>query len=84
MNQNEDTWTVLQKRMDISDTMVFVMTDNSLRSEWTPKEIDYFQELGKKIYLFQPDSISMEPFESLNTIPNCEIIDNEMRFNDYS
>ena len=30
-NQNEDTWNVLKLRMDESEKMLFVMTDNSLR-----------------------------------------------------
>lgn len=79
-NQNEDTWTVLKKRMDISDSMVFVMTDNSLRSKWTPKEIEYFKGLGKKIYVLQPEAISEKSFDSLSDLPKCEIKENQIKF----
>jgi len=64
-NQNEDTWNVLKLRMDESKKMLFVMTDNSLRSTWTPKEIDYFKSLNKEIMVYQPEEIAEKPFDSL-------------------
>lgn len=64
-NQNEDTWNVLKLRMDESKKMLFVMTDNSLRSTWTPKEIDYFKSLNKEILVYQPEEIVEKPFDSL-------------------
>lgn len=57
-NQNGDTKKVLMKRMDMSDKMLFVMTDNSLKSEWTPWEIDYFTRKGGKVFIYQPYAIS--------------------------
>ena len=57
-NQNEDTAKVLKKRMDMSGKMVFVMTDNSLRSQWTSWEIDYFTKKGGKVFIYQPYAIS--------------------------
>lgn len=57
-NQNGDTKKVLMKRMDMSDKMLFVMTDNSLKSEWTPWEIDYFTRKGGKVFIYQPHVIS--------------------------
>ena len=70
-NQNEDTWTVLKLRMEESEKMLFVMTDNSLRSAWTPKEIDYFKSLGKKVVVYQPDEITEIPFDSLGDCKKC-------------
>lgn len=70
-NQNEDTWTVLKLRMKESEKMLFVMTDNSLRSAWTPKEIDYFKSLGKKVVVYQPDEITEIPFDSLGACKKC-------------
>ena len=70
-NQNEDTWTVLKLRMKESEKMLFVMTDNSLRSAWTPKEIDYFKSLGKKVVVYQPDEITEIPFDSLGDCKKC-------------
>lgn len=70
-NQNEDTWNVLKLRMDESKRMLFVMTDNSLRSVWAPKEIDYFKVQNKEIYVYQPEEISENPFESLLGCKKC-------------
>lgn len=70
-NQNEDTWKVLKLRMDESKKMLFVMTDNSLRSEWTQKEIDYFKSLGKEVVVYQPEKITEKPFDSLGDCRKC-------------
>lgn len=70
-NQNEDTWSVLKLRMDESDKMLFVMTDNSLRSTWTPKEIDYFKSQGKEVLVYQPDEITETPFLSVKDCKKC-------------
>lgn len=72
-NQNDDTWIVLQKRMDISDSMIFVMTDNSLKSQWAPKEIEYFKKSGKKISIFQPSKICEPVLEILKDLPKIEM-----------
>lgn len=74
-NQNEDTWAVLRLRMDESEKMLFVMTDNSLRSTWTPKEIDYFKSLNKEILVYQPEEILEKPFESLDECEKCLEVD---------
>ena len=72
-NQNEDTWTALKLRMDESDKMLFVMTDNSLRSEWTRKEIEYFKTQNKEVVVFQPEEITEVPFEALTDCKSCTI-----------
>ena len=71
-NQNEDTWNVLMLRMDESEKMLFVMTDNSLRSEWTQKEIDYFMSLKRDVVVYQPGEITEEPFEALAGCRTCK------------
>ena len=75
-NQNEDTWNVLKMRMDESEKMLFVMTDNSLRSEWTPKEIEYFMSLKREIVVFQPEEIMEKPFEALAGCRKCSVGEN--------
>ncbi|MGM9685374.1 MAG: TIR domain-containing protein [Bacteroidaceae bacterium] len=76
-NQNEDTWNVLKMRMDESEKMLFVMTDNSLRSEWTPKEIDYFKSLNREVVVYQPEEITEKPFEALAGCRKCSVGENE-------
>lgn len=70
-NQNEDTWNVLKLRMNESEKMLFVMTDNSLRSVWTPREIDYFKSLERDIIVYRPEEITESPFESLSECRTC-------------
>lgn len=65
----------LRLRMDESEKMLFVMTDNSLRSTWTPKEIDYFKSLNKEILVYQPEEILEKPFESLDECEKCLEVD---------
>ena len=69
-NQNDDTWTVLKLRMDESEKMLFVMTDNSLRSTWTPKEIDFFKSLNKEILVYQPEEITEKPLNHWMSVKN--------------
>ena len=75
-NQNEDTWNVLKLRMDESTKMLFVMTDNSLRSTWTQKEIDYFKSLNKEILVYQPEEITEKAFEALAGCRKCSVGEN--------
>ena len=41
-NQNLDTWKALELRMDQSKTLLYVMTDNSIKSPCTEREVMYF------------------------------------------
>lgn len=53
-NQNEDTWNVLEKRMQQSKQMVYVLTEHSIESPFTEKEVRYFKGLGKDIFVYEP------------------------------
>lgn len=68
---------MLKMRMDESEKMLFVMTDNSLRSEWTPKEIDYFKSLNREVVVYQPEEITEKPFEALAGCRKCSVGENE-------
>ncbi len=59
-NQNEDTWNALELRMDQSKSLLFVMTDNSIRSPYTKREVEYFKKSNKPIHVYQPHSITMQ------------------------
>lgn len=56
-NQDENTWNILFMRMDQSDRMLYVLTDNSKLSSSTEKEVRYYQEKGKKVYCYQPEPL---------------------------
>lgn len=53
-NQNQDTWKVLELRMDQSKTLLYVMTDNSIKSPCTEREIMYFKNASKSIKVYKP------------------------------
>lgn len=59
-NQDENTWNVLYLRMNQSKCMLYIMTDNSIQSESTAKEVLYFKNKGKKVYYYQPVATKLE------------------------
>lgn len=56
-NQDANTWNVLFMRIDQSDRMLYVLTDNSKISSSTEKEVLYCQGKGKKVYCYQPEPL---------------------------
>ena len=53
-NQDENTWNALHLRMEQSDNLLYVMTDNCINSECTKREVKYFRKLKKPVYVYQP------------------------------
>ncbi len=51
------TLDVLEKRMEQSDALLFVQSENSLSSIWCRYELNYFKQLGKPIYVISTESI---------------------------
>lgn len=58
----EATLKVIEKRMQQSKEMIFVISENSLNSVWCKYELNYFTELGKPIYCISKESISEQNF----------------------
>ena len=61
------TLKVLEKRLDQSKNLLFVDSDNSRQSIWCKYELNYFEELGKPIYIvtkvdIENDIFKIEPF----------------------
>ena len=56
------TLKVLEKRMEQSKTMIFVVSENSLHSIWCKYELNYFTELGKPIYCISKEAIDEKNF----------------------
>lgn len=63
------TLKVLEKRMEQSKALIFVESDNSLKSIWCKYELNYFSELGKPIYVIKKEFIENNSFvlNSLNS-----------------
>ena len=72
-NQNEDTWLALELRMDQSKSLLFVMTDNSIQSPYTKREVEYFKAHHKPVFVYQPYTITLNQPEYLNGSKACTI-----------
>ena len=70
-NQDNNTWNALQMRMDQSNRLLYVMTDNSINSNYTKKEVLYFKEKRKPVFVYQPTGILNKKPDYLN---GCEEI----------
>lgn len=53
----EATLKVLEKRMEQSKAMIFVVSENSLNAIWCKYELNYFTQLGKPIYCISKEAI---------------------------
>jgi hypothetical protein len=56
------TLKVLEKRMEQSKAMIFVVSENSLHSIWCKYELNYFTELRKPIYCISKKAIDEKDF----------------------
>ncbi|WP_291073767.1 MULTISPECIES: hypothetical protein [Empedobacter] len=54
---NADTAQVIVERLKACNALMFVYTQDSLKSLWTPWEIGYFHSLKGKICVYYPDDI---------------------------
>ncbi len=75
-NQNEDTWPALELRMDQSDVLLYVMTDNAILSQYTEREVNYFKEHNKKVVVYKPGVITLEVPEYLKDCEYCQVDNN--------
>ncbi|MBQ8422411.1 MAG: toll/interleukin-1 receptor domain-containing protein [Bacteroidales bacterium] len=73
-NQNEDTWNALELRMRQSKMLLYVMTDNSICSPYTEREVNYFKSLSKRVVVYQPHGTTLTKPEY---IKNCESLNLE-------
>lgn len=68
------TLKVLEKRMEQSKAMIFVVSENSLHSIWCKYELNYFTELGKPIYCISKEAIDANNFH-LNKMNDSWFLD---------
>lgn len=79
-NQNGDTWNALEERMRQSEILLFVMTDNSIQSPCTEREVNYFKQMNKKILIYQPTEITLPLPEYLKDCEYCKLEDGLPKF----
>ena len=70
----ESTLKVIEWRLQQSDAVIFVRTENSLESVWCKYELNYFMELNKPIYYLDKDSAENGDF-TLYKYDNEKFID---------
>lgn len=56
-----DTATVITERIKVSKAILYVHTNSSLDSKWTPWELGYAYALGKPILVYRPELTTEEP-----------------------
>ena len=74
-NQDENTWNALFLRMDQSNRLLYVLTDNCISSECTKKEVEYFKAKDKSVYVYQPKTTTMSEPEYLDGCMKLDSID---------
>ena len=71
---NVDTAKVIIERLKVSKSMMYVHTEASLSSKWTPWELGYFHALNKKICIYTPDcNVTKPPY--LDIYPKANVKD---------
>ena len=56
-----DTAAVITERIKASKAILYVHTNSSLDSKWTPWELGYAYALGKPILVYRPELTDEEP-----------------------
>lgn len=76
-HQNDDTWPVIELRMNQSDVLLYVLTDNAIRSPYTEREVNYFKKHNKRVLIYQPSGITMEVPAYLKDCEYCQLKNNQ-------
>lgn len=79
-----DTATVITERIKASKAILYVHTNSSLNSKWTPWELGYAYALGKPILVYRPEPTANEPeylqlYQSVVIEDGKILIDNQER-----
>lgn len=70
---NRNTANVVIQRLNKSKVLIYFHSEASLKSQWTPWEIGYFQALGKRVFVYNPEKLELPTF--LQIYPNLHIKD---------
>lgn len=76
---NTDTAQVIIERLKSSNGLMFIYTEDSLNSLWTPWEIGYFHSLKGKICIYYPHDVDENNIPAyINMYPKAKMIDDRM------
>lgn len=76
-----ETAKVITERIKTSKAILYVHTDSSLYSKWTPWELGYAYALQKPIFIYRPEKIEDEP-EYLLLYHSVDIENGDMKIRD--
>ena len=65
---NVDTANAIIERLKSSKALLYIHTNASLNSRWTPWELGFFHALKNKVCVYNPDNIEKAPY--LDVYPN--------------
>ena len=72
------TLKVLEKRLEQSKAVIFVSSNNSINSIWCKYELNYFLELGRKIYVIDKQDIEEGVFD-MKLLENNSFVDSDYK-----
>lgn len=59
---NKNTANVVVQRLNKSKVLIYFHSEESLKSQWTPWEIGYFQGNGKQVFIYNPKNLELPAF----------------------
>lgn len=72
------TLKVIEKRMEQSNALIFVRSENSVKSIWCKYELNYFRDLNRPIYVIDKESINNNLY-SFNQLDDNWLIDSDYK-----
>lgn len=72
------TLNVIEKRLEQSEALIFVASDNSMDSIWCKYELNYFTELEKPMFIIEKEDIGRKKFD-LKPLTNNWYIDSNYK-----
>lgn len=59
---NKNTANVVVQRLNKSKVLIYFHSEESLKSQWTPWEVGYFQGIGKQVFVYNPKNLELPTF----------------------
>lgn len=75
---NQSTKSVIEKRLEQSDNLLFIKSENSFLSKWVKYELNYFKSLNKEIFEIDIEKIRNKEFD-LKKMKEYWFIDNKFK-----
>lgn len=70
------TLSVIEKRLEQSDALLFLRSENSISSVWCKYELNYFRALGRPIYTISADNVENSMYSPQLEVDNWFVDEN--------